>query len=99
MVAVPLPERRRVSGSRRSQVAQRKVQRQKRSLELLQGALSTHRMARQAPWLANLHRVTDGALLATGVAALAMAGSPCTGKAVGAAISVSFNGHKPLNTG
>ena len=74
MVAVPLPERRRVSGSRRSQVAQRKVQRQKRSLELLQGALSTHRMARQAPWLANLHRVTDGALLATGVAALAMAG-------------------------
>ena len=74
MVAVPLPERRRVSGSRRSQVAQRKVQRQKRSLELLQGALSTHRMARQAPWLANLHRMADGALLATGVAALAMAG-------------------------
>ena len=74
MVAVPLPERRRVSGSRRSQVAQRKVQRQQRSLELLQGALSTHRMERQAPWLANLHRITDGALVATGVAALAMAG-------------------------
>ena len=31
-------------------------------------------MARQAPWLANLHRITDGALLATGVAALALAG-------------------------
>ena len=40
-------------------------------------------MARQAPWLANLHRVTDGALLATGVAALAMVVSPCTGGALG----------------
>ena len=81
MVAVPLPQhpdtgisRQSSLSERRSRVAQRRVQRQKRSLELLQGSLSARRVERQAPWLAGLHRVADGALLATGVAALALAG-------------------------
>tara|TARA_E500000178_G_scaffold146877_1_gene146510 strand:- start:37884 stop:38414 length:531 start_codon:yes stop_codon:yes gene_type:complete len=81
VVAVPLQQHpdptrsKQVSlNDRRSRVAQRRVQRQKRSLELLQGSLSARRVERQAPWLAGLHRVADGALLATGVAALALAG-------------------------
>lgn len=59
---------------RRSQVAQRKAQRQKRNLELLQGSLSAKRVERQAPWLAGLHRVADGGLVATGVAAVVLTG-------------------------
>ena len=59
---------------RRAQVAQRKAQRQKRNLELLQGSLSAKRVERQAPWLAGLHRVADGGLVATGVAAVVFTG-------------------------
>jgi len=76
VVAVPLPNYSADAGleQRRVQVAQRKAQRQKRSLELLQGSLSAKRVEKQAPWLAGLHRVADGGLMATGVAALALAG-------------------------
>ena len=76
MVAVPLPNYSADAGleQRRVQVAQRKAQRQKRSLELLQGSLSAKRVEKQAPWLAGLHRMADGGLMATGVAALALAG-------------------------
>lgn len=81
MVAVPLPNRadigqgqqhRHQLSERRAHVAQRRVQRQQRSLELLQGSLSARRVQRQAPWLVRLHRVADGALVATGVAALGL---------------------------
>ena len=79
MVAVPLPHRADTGrgrhhhlSERRAHVAQRRVQRQQRSLELLQGSLSARRVQRQAPWLVRLHRVADGALVATGVAALGL---------------------------
>ena len=36
-----------------------------RSLELLQGALSTRKIARHSPRVASLHRIVDGALLGT----------------------------------
>ena len=81
IVAVPLPIRPvqnrhqdRELELRRAQVAQRKAQRQKRNLELLQGSLSAKRVERQAPWLAGLHRIVDGGLVATGVAAVVLAG-------------------------
>jgi hypothetical protein len=41
--------------------------RTRRSLELIQGSFSARRMVRQAPWLAGLHRVSDGLLVALGV--------------------------------
>ena len=80
-MAVPLPLRHPQTNHqdqelelRRAQVAQRKAQRQKRKLELLQGSLSAKRVERQAPWLAGLHRIADGGLVATGVAAVVLTG-------------------------
>ncbi len=38
----------------------------RRPLALIQGSLSSRRVARQAPWLAGLHKAADGLLLALG---------------------------------
>ncbi len=38
----------------------------RRPLDLIEGSLSSRRVARQAPWLAALHKATDGLLLALG---------------------------------
>ena len=72
--SVPAPAGEPALEQRRQAVAQRKIQRKKRSLELLQGSLSARKVERQAPWLAGLHRVVDGGLMATGVAAISLAG-------------------------
>lgn len=45
----------------------------RRSLALIQGSLSARRVARQAPWLAALHKATDGILLALGASVLGLA--------------------------
>lgn len=42
------------------------------SLSLIQGSLSARRVVRQAPWLAGLHRLADGALLGLGVSMLGL---------------------------
>lgn len=42
------------------------------SLSLIQGSLSARRVVRQAPWLASLHRLADGALLGLGVSMLGL---------------------------
>lgn len=42
------------------------------SLSLIQGSLSARRVVRQAPWLAGLHRLVDGALLGLGVSMLGL---------------------------
>jgi hypothetical protein len=39
----------------------------RRSLELIQGSFSARRVLRQSPWLAGLHRVSDGLLVAAGL--------------------------------
>ncbi|QPN60001.1 hypothetical protein H8F24_00310 [Synechococcus sp. CBW1002] len=44
----------------------------RRSLELIQGSMSPTRIARRSPWLAGLHRASDGALLGLGVAMLGL---------------------------
>ena len=44
----------------------------RRALELIDGSLSIARIARTAPWLANLHRLSDGTLLGLGVCMLGL---------------------------
>ncbi|HHG2222987.1 MULTISPECIES: hypothetical protein [unclassified Synechococcus] len=39
----------------------------RRSLELIQGSFSARRVVRQSPWLAGLHRASDGLLVALGL--------------------------------
>ena len=63
VVAVP------VSSPSRANRAQRQ-----RSFALIQGSLSARRVERQAPWLASLHRVADGALSGLGLAVLGLSG-------------------------
>jgi hypothetical protein len=46
----------------------------RRPLALIEGSLSARKVVRQAPWLAGLHRLTDGALLGLGVSMLALSG-------------------------
>ena len=41
-------------------------------LQLIQGSLSARRVVRQAPWLAGLHRLADGALIGLGVSMLGL---------------------------
>ncbi len=48
--------------------------RQAGTFELIQGSMSPRKVARQAPFLAGLHRVVDGALIGSIVAATAMSG-------------------------
>lgn len=72
LVAIPLkqPEERpnRVSRSR-----QRRLQTAfERPLSLIEGSLSARKVVRQAPWLAGLHRITDGALVGLGVSMLGL---------------------------
>jgi hypothetical protein len=43
-----------------------------RPLALIEGSLSARKVVRQAPWLAGLHRVTDGALVGLGVSMLGL---------------------------
>ena len=43
-----------------------------RPLQLIQGSLSARRIDRQAPWLANLHRIGDGTLAGLGLAVLGL---------------------------
>ena len=63
MVAVPVQQ---------SQQAQRRSA--ARSLELIQGSLSSRRADQQSPLLGNLHRVADGSLLGLGIAVLGLSG-------------------------
>jgi hypothetical protein len=49
--------------SRRSQLRQRR----QASLQLLEGSLSATKVERQAPWLANLHRLSTGVLAGLGL--------------------------------
>jgi hypothetical protein len=43
-----------------------------RTLKLIQGSLSGHKLERRAPWISNLHRVTDGTLAGLGICMLAL---------------------------
>ena len=43
-----------------------------RPLALIEGSFSARKVVRQAPWLAGLHRVADGALVGLGVSMLAL---------------------------
>jgi hypothetical protein len=63
--ATPSPVRRSARGSTRRNGPNQ-------PLQLIQGSLSAGRMARQAPWLAGLHRVADGALIGLGVSMLGL---------------------------
>lgn len=45
---------------------------QRRTLQLIQGSLSGRRLERRAPWIAGLHRATDGTLAGLGVCMLAL---------------------------
>ena len=63
------PERR--GRPERSRSAQR---RDHRALELIEGSLSSQKIARRAPWLAGLHRFSDGTLVGLGVCMLALSG-------------------------
>jgi hypothetical protein len=50
--------------------AGRRVQR--RTLQLIQGSLSGRKLERRAPWIANLHRATDGTLAGLALCMLAL---------------------------
>ncbi len=43
-----------------------------RPFALIEGSLSARKVVRQAPWLASLHRLSDGALVGLGLSMLAM---------------------------
>ncbi len=45
---------------------------QRRALQLIQGSLSGRKLERRAPWIANLHRATDGTLAGLGLCMLAL---------------------------
>jgi hypothetical protein len=67
--ATPSPARRAGRGSGRRNGLNRPLQ---QPLQLIQGSLSAGRMVRQAPWLAGLHRIADGALIGLGVSMLGL---------------------------
>lgn len=52
----------------------RRTRPQQRALELIEGSLNVRRIERTAPWLAGLHRLSDGTLVGLGVCMLALAG-------------------------
>ena len=72
MVATPLQSSearpQRGSARRRRPVSPRF----ERPLALIEGSLSARKVVRQAPWLAGLHRITDGALVGLGVSMLGL---------------------------
>lgn len=81
LVASPSPASFTPSLSARPQLGQRKRSRLghqpvpqlgERSLELIQGSLSGHRVERQSPLLASLHRVSTGALVGLGFSLLGL---------------------------
>jgi hypothetical protein len=45
---------------------------QRRTLQLIQGSLSSRKLERRAPWISNLHRATDGTLAGLGICMLAL---------------------------
>jgi fructosamine-3-kinase len=61
VVAVPVP-----------QTAERQRNPVRRPLELIQGSLSARRIDRQSPWLASLHRISDGTLAGLGLAVVGL---------------------------
>jgi hypothetical protein len=61
VVAVPVP-----------QTAERQRNPVRRPLQLIQGSLSARRIDRQSPWLASLHRISDGTLAGLGLAVLGL---------------------------
>jgi len=54
------------------QTAERQRNPVRRPLQLIQGSLSARRIDRQSPWLANLHRVSDGTLAGLGLAVVSL---------------------------
>jgi hypothetical protein len=67
----PLAPQRRTRSQRRPAELQR---RDNRTLELIEGSLSSQKIARRAPWLASLHRFSDGTLVGLGVCMVALGG-------------------------
>ena len=61
VVAVPIP-----------QTAERQRNPVRRPLQLIQGSLSARRIDRQSPWLASLHRISDGTLAGLGLAVISL---------------------------
>ena len=61
VVAVPVP-----------QTAERQRNPVNKPLQLIQGSLSANRIDRQSPWLAILHRISDGTLAGLGLAVLGL---------------------------
>jgi hypothetical protein len=56
----------------RSQNALPKPRSLRRPLQLIEGSLSARRIERQAPWLADLHRISTGALVGLGFSMLGL---------------------------
>lgn len=72
MVATPVKQSAVRPRPRRSDRSGRAPGPLSRPLSLIQGSLSARKVVRQAPWLAGLHRLTDGALVGLGVSMLAL---------------------------
>lgn len=69
MVATPVKQ---PATPRRADRAGQRARALSRPLSLIQGSLSARKVVRQAPWLAGLHRLADGALVGLGVSMLAL---------------------------
>lgn len=54
------------------QTAERQRNPVRRPLQLIQGSLSAKRIDRQSPWLASLHRISDGTLAGLGLAVVGL---------------------------
>ena len=54
------------------QTAERQRNPVRRPLQLIQGSLSARRIDRQSPWLASLHRISDGTLAGLGLAVVGL---------------------------
>ena len=54
------------------QTAERQRNPVRRPLQLIQGSLSARRIDRQSPWLASLHRISDGSLAGLGLAVVGL---------------------------
>jgi hypothetical protein len=68
-VPVPQPAPRQKSPLQPNGLRQNAISRR---LRLIQGSLSARQMDRQAPWLAGLHRISDGTLAGLGVAVVGL---------------------------
>ena len=54
------------------QTAERQRNPVRHPLQLIQGSLSARRIDRQSPWLASLHRISDGSLAGLGLAVVGL---------------------------